>query len=367
MKGNKAGHNLSLQSHCPCKNEISFQMSTATQDSNSASHPKSGNPIGPDGTEWPFGWEDRFHGLMLLAGLMAVAISFVCGYFGQLTIDFADVVPKLALVLVLMAAAAQYRYRSEVKCYHSCLMVLWVIVITNLHLFPMYFAARRDVPMCDDLFAACDRMMGFEVPDVLATLAPYTGFNKFMLAAYNTLIAFMTIAVVIPMVFDRIDRAKAFAIGCLVAASVSMPIFACYQAVGPYFHYDYVPMVDSLDEIEGMLAVLKADGWYQIDINNKDGLICFPSFHVILTVLAAAAVWPFKKFRILAVTWASLIVASTVTCGIHYTVDVVGGLVVAGLSHCVALKYLQWESAESTNLDRLRGWFSRREYEYSAG
>ncbi len=291
-------------------------------------------------------WEDKFHGLMAVTACIAILISVLAGYFGQLTIGFIDCLPRIAIVVALAVAALQYRYRDEVKCYQICMMVMWVILITNVHLFPMYFAARLDVPMHDGILASFDQMMGLEVTDVLAWIEGYPRLNRFMLNVYNSLIPFMTIATVLPLVFNRMDRAKGFALSCLVAAIVSLPIFACFQVVGPYHYYGYESIIASLSEIEGMFTTLKADGWYHIDANNMDGLISFPSFHVILTALAAIAVWPFRYVRWPAVAWATLIIMSTVTCGVHYLVDAVAGLAIVGLAHCVVMKYLEWESSE---------------------
>ena len=39
-----------------------------------------------------------------------------------------------------------------------------------------------------------------------------------------------------------------------------------------------------------MLLNLKTDSLFVIDVSNRDGLITFPSFHVVLTVLAAASI-----------------------------------------------------------------------------
>jgi membrane-associated phospholipid phosphatase len=56
----------------------------------------------------------------------------------------------------------------------------------------------------------------------------------------------------------------------------------------------------------------------------------------VLTVLAAVALWPIRWLRWPATVWATLIVVSTVTTGIHYTIDVLGGLGLAVTAHAGA-------------------------------
>jgi membrane-associated phospholipid phosphatase len=68
---------------------------------------------------------------------------------------------------------------------------------------------------------------------------------------------------------------------------------------------------------------------------------------VVLTVLAAAALWPLRRLRWPVTIWAALIVVSTVTTGIHYTVDVLGGLAIAAVAHRGALVYSRWEQGRS--------------------
>jgi membrane-associated phospholipid phosphatase len=86
---------------------------------------------------------------------------------------------------------------------------------------------------------------------------------------------------------------------------------------------------------------------FVVDLGNHDGLICFPSFHTILALLAATALWPVRYVRWPSALLAALIVMSTVTTGWHYVTDVVGGFVVTALSLAVARGYLRLERAPS--------------------
>lgn len=293
-------------------------------------------------------WEGKFHAVMLAATL-AVLMTSLYGYLCcNIAATVSGMVPVLSMLLLLVAGAVQYRWRDEPKCFNIVMMVVWIIVITNLHFFPMYMAARQDVPMSDEVLANFDQAIGIEVPAVLAALRPYPGFNHFMLWVYGTLIPFMTLATILPPLLNRMDKAKEFAIGCIVAAGIAMPIFACFQAVGPWDYYGFSPAIPSLSGKAEMLASLKTGGLFVIDMTNRDGLITFPSFHVVLTVLAAVALWPVRYLRWITTVWAALIVVSTVTTGIHYLIDVFGGLAVAGIAYGCARAYLRWETRSFT-------------------
>jgi membrane-associated phospholipid phosphatase len=292
----------------------------------------------------PGKWEYEFHLLMTLATFLVVLVSYYGHFCCKLTASFTQMLPTLLLLLFLLAVAAQYRWREAQKCFHVVMMVFWIVVITNFHFFPMYMAARQDVPMSDAWLARMDQMIGIEVPAVMKWLRPYAAFNNFMLTVYGTLIPLMTLATVLPPLLNRMDKAKEYAIACLVAAAIALPAFACFQAVGPWDYYGYDPVIPSLSAKASMLAALKTDAWFQIDVTNRDGLITFPSFHVVLTVLAAVTLWNVRYLRWPATIWATLIVISTVTTGIHYLVDVVGGLAVAFVAYGLAQAYVRWES-----------------------
>src|SRR5262249_33271432 len=152
--------------------------------------------------------------------------------------------------------------------------------------------ARQDVALNDELLANCDRAMGVEVPAVLAAIEPYPVVERLLLQIYLTLIPLMTLAAVLPALANRFDDGKRFIVGCIVAATISLPIFAHMQAVGPWDYYGFEPPIAALGGKEAMLMALKTDSLFVIDVTNRDGLITFPSFHVVLTVLAAAALWP---------------------------------------------------------------------------
>jgi len=58
---------------------------------------------------------------------------------------------------------------------------------------------------------------------------------------------------------------------------------------------------------------------------------CFPSLHVALAMIAAAF-WPDRKTRAVAIVWAAAIAVSTLTTKQHYAIDVLGGAVVGAVA-----------------------------------
>ena len=287
-----------------------------------------------------------FHLTMIAAFLGSLVISAIGYAFCDISVAWKQAIPLALTLLLLSGMAAQYKWRKETRCFNITMMALWIVVVTNAHFFPMYMAARRVVPLCDATLAGFDRWLGLEVPTVLAVMKNYPLLNSWMLAIYGTLIPLMTLATVLPPILNRMETAKEFLLSCLVAATISLPIFAFVQAVGPWDFYGFQPAIPSLSLKAGMLQTLDSAQVFMVDLSNRDGLITFPSFHVILTVLAAASLRSYRRLRWIVMPWAALIVMSTVTTGIHYSIDVIGGLGIATFSWWCATRYLKW-------LDRL--------------
>lgn len=279
---------------------------------------------------------DRFH-LLFTAFALATALVWLAGYlFWGLSIEARAAWPTLAMLFTVLVVAAQYRWRVEPRLFNLLMMVFWIILVTNGHFFPMYMAARTDVPLSDAWLARCDQAMGLEVSTVRAWMAQRPALDAALLEIYKTLIPLMTVATIVPPLVHRPDRSKRFVLACVIAACIALPIFARVQAVGPWEYYRFDPLIPSLANKASMLAQLKSPNPFLVDLANRDGLITFPSFHVVLTALAAATLWPLKWLRWPITAWAALIIASTVTTGIHYSIDVVGGLAVAAIAWCLA-------------------------------
>jgi membrane-associated phospholipid phosphatase len=297
--------------------------------------------------------EFRFHAVMTVIVLPVAAFSVIGALAWQIRVAPGQLILRGALLLVLLAGAAFYRWRRLEKAENLILMTFWAVLITNLYLLPEYIIARRNISYSDSLLARTDALLGVEVPDVLRLMDAAPFLAAVLRLAYGLLILLVMLAVMVPPMVGRMDKAKEYAVACLAAASFSLPVFALVQAVGPASVYGYPP--SPLEEgVQQTFQILKSDAVYVLDLGDFDGLICFPSFHTALAVLAAVALWPVRYLRWPSTAVAVLIVLSTVPAGGHYVVDILGGLAVSAAALAVARVYLRWEAGGSRALGRLR-------------
>jgi membrane-associated phospholipid phosphatase len=132
-------------------------------------------------------------------------------------------------------------------------------------------------------------------------------------------------------------QAREFLLGNLVAFAIGVPLFALLPAVGPWTYFHLAPN-PAQAACWAQLASMRLPGPYLFQ-DQATGVVCFPSFHVIWAILCAAALWGFRPIRIPVALLSAMIIASTLTTGWHYFIDVLGGITVAVLSMAIARIY----------------------------
>lgn len=222
-------------------------------------------------------------------------------------------------------------------------MLFWADLLGVVHKLPTVIAARLQVPLLDSVLASCDRALGLKVNEVVAWIRQYPNLDWFLIRCYDQLVPMILAAVVIPPLFNQMRRAKEYVLATYVATLIGIVWFALVQALGPWEYYHYSCGVFQDRYVETFHA-LKTEPVFHFDYSYSDGLVCFPSFHTALAVLAAYALWSIPHVRWPASGLATLIVVSTVTSGTHYLIDVWGGLLVAAVGVWIARGFIRIEA-----------------------
>jgi membrane-associated phospholipid phosphatase len=272
-----------------------------------------------------------------------VALSAWGMHAVKLSLSASQVLPRLIVLGLLLAGAAFYRWRKLDRAVNLILMTFWYILIGNLLLLPMYILARSNVELSDAWLARMDARLGVEVPAVMRLMERFPAVAWALGVSYDTLVVLMTLAIMVPPLCGRMDKAKEFALATVAAAALSLPLFAAFPALGPWHYYGYAPSPFQAEFMQVFLA-LRGDGRVVLDLTDLNGLICFPSFHTILALLSGAALWSIPYARWPGAVLALLIVLATVPIGGHYVVDVVAGLLVTPASLALARGYLWLEA-----------------------
>src|SRR5262245_63918222 len=109
-----------------------------------------------------------FHATMTVVVLIVIAISVWGMNASGIRVPFQQLLPKIGLYALILVAAAVYKYRQCDSLVAALMIVFWMGLVSDLHIYPMFLAGRQQVEYCDATLAEIDRAIGIEVMDVMA-------------------------------------------------------------------------------------------------------------------------------------------------------------------------------------------------------
>jgi hypothetical protein len=270
--------------------------------------------------------------LVLLAA--QIPVFALCGFalnwpvFG--TIGF------VGLTVIAISAYCFYRARSAVLG-HAVASFAQMPLLSIALIGWTYSAAATGAPMQDENLAAMDAALGFDWmawkqaivsdPDIL-----YGASYLYSLLDKQTLI--VGVAAVIFLRFTAFHR---FLIAWVLTATTVIACSAFAPAFAAFYHYGVVEEMRQImfvasgyihiDQLEQVRAGAPFDPYH-----HPVGIIAFPSFHAAGGVLLAYLFWnlPLLRWPMLLINLGMILVTPVI--GSHYLVDIIAGVIVAGLA-----------------------------------
>ncbi len=278
-----------------------------------------------------------FHRRMAYVLLIVLAVSVVgC----RLTSIHTNVSGRVIAIVVMFAMISPlplyWNEKGRTALREAALVIPWEMLFAATLSFPVLIAARLQFPLQDSLFGRIDGLLGVRVPGIV-DWANQHWLGILISRSYPLMLPLLAAAGFGPTLMGQMKRSREFLVGNLVAFAIGVPLFALLPAVGPWYYYHLAPNLPQADCWAQLLS-LRLPGPYVFQ-DQAAGIICFPSFHVIWAILSGAALWDFRLFRIPVALLSAMIIASTLTTGWHYFIDVLGGIAVAVLSMAIARVY----------------------------
>ncbi|HTW81827.1 MAG TPA: phosphatase PAP2 family protein [Terracidiphilus sp.] len=248
--------------------------------------------------------------------------------------------------LVLFLCAVYSRLRPLPRMIETTelalLSLLVLAVLTELTLL----TARSRYGLVDAQLSAADAAFHFSTGYFVRSVAKFPLLARFLQICYQLAIPMISLSVIIPPILGHANASRRSILAIVLAAIVTVSIFWFLPAAGPWTVQGFQPTIEQ-SAVTNYLSLLKTHAPFTTDCKTT-AIISFPSFHVVLAIVAAAAIGSIRVLRIAAWTLAALICISTITTGWHYGVDVVGGLIIAWASIAVAGWIVQ-EPASATS------------------
>lgn len=214
------------------------------------------------------------------------------------------------------------------------------------------------MPLVDPVLHRADVLLGVDLETMIDASIRVPGLPTLLAAAYESSFVLVFATVLIFAWTGRAERAcelcGVFNL-CLLAATISSTLI---PAIGA-FHYLSIPAAlqarlpagSGIYHLGQLFALRQAEG-FVIDPTQLQGVVTFPSFHMALALMTAAAWRGVPRVRVAIFAWQGLVILSTIPIGGHYVVDLAGGAICWGLVHRLWHKALPITSAKWPSGDR---------------
>jgi membrane-associated phospholipid phosphatase len=227
----------------------------------------------------------------------------------------------LVAVITLCVASRLYRRRSPpIACLTTA--VAQITAFSHVGALLTYAAmAATPAPLADALFNRADAAIGFNWLEWYQTIeaAPLVHFT---LALAYASVPVQGVGLILYFSFKDERRVQEFLMAAIFAVLLITPIMMLLPAIGAWTQHG----IGLVEPWRADILLLRSHTL--TTIRQTQGIISFPSFHVILAVLliymarGCALFWPTVFVNV-------LMIVAVPTEGAHYGVDVLGGFAAA--------------------------------------
>ena len=271
----------------------------------------------------------------LAVNLTLAACSFVMLGFcllahppGAWQAAYSLVIATPVLLAPMLVPAAWWHQHKNAEKRDAALMLPWSMLLASLVAQMAATAATFQFPMRDGLWHNVDLALGIRIPAVMAWAAQHPGLQKSLAWCYDQLHPMMLVAILLLPLLGRRKSAERYILANALGFVIGLPFMVFLPAIGPWVTWHFPPTGPQTICESGILILRHGS----IPPNGLFGAtVCLPSFHTFWAVLTAQALWTFRWLRYPAILLAVFIIASTMTMGWHYGVDVIAGILLAAI------------------------------------
>lgn len=201
----------------------------------------------------------------------------------------------------------------------------------------LVYSAGAHFPLVDDNLYAIDRAMGFDWAAMLRWFAGYPALVDLTRFAYEQAGPQVGVIFLALLFACQNVRLMKFVTAQFLALVVVHIVAIFLPAVGAYGYLGLTsadhPAMVLTSEGRTVVQVMQLRTGELFDLARAPmmGLITFPSYHTVMALHSAWALWPVRALRWPAVTFNILVWVGTLLHGSHHLIDTIAGAVVAVL------------------------------------
>lgn len=238
---------------------------------------------------------------------------------------------------MLVGAEVVYtRYRPDVRISAVCGMLAVLTTASVVAAIISHTGIRLGFPRIDAALSRADLAMGIYAPAIVSSLAKYPIFAVILENIYSTSYQVCIACALVLAASGRMSKAREFAFAftfCIIGASA---ISVFWPALGSTVFHG-VEAMPGLPRSAGnfhmaIVNYYRTDPAATFDLRKIQGVVTFPSFHIVMAVLVPYALRGTGVAAWIAVAWGSLVAISAVVIGGHYVIDLIAGIMIWGFS-----------------------------------
>lgn len=276
--------------------------------------------------------------------IAVMSVATVVGYRAAgLSFGWASL-QAIGLGAVPCVAVAYYyrRLRPDVFVSFTTESFAQLLLVLTLGGALSYPLATIGFPYCDALLHGADVWMGLDWRAHLRFVSERPPLGTITLLAYDSVLLQLVVLLIVLVPTLRFVRFQQFVLANALGLCIALAVFAFMPAAGTYSFLDI-----GNGEYAGLSPVVTADQKVHLDalrsgkqvlVDEMSGLITFPSFHAEWAIFFMWAFYPVKRLRAGAILLNLAVLASTPVQGAHYFIDLIGGVIVAGVSIYCAVR-----------------------------
>jgi hypothetical protein len=281
---------------------------------------------------------------------LAIAIAAVVAVFTfalvRMDVAWLGFTPIIVLSALLAALEKYYgKNATGQRISLACGMIAVLIPASILAGAIAHASLRMGRPFVDQNLSAIDQAIRWHSPDVVIAFAAYPSVSSVLSMIYHSSLPVCIACALAIAVSGRAERAAEFAwiyVLCILVAAVSAIFF---PALGSTVYHGIEGIsglpVDAGNFHLPIVEYYRNDPSAVFSPGKMTGVVTFPSFHTVMAMVVPYALRGKGFVFLFAVSWASLVILSSVVIGGHYLVDLVAGC----LCWAVAARTVSWRSS----------------------
>jgi len=275
-----------------------------------------------------------YHRLIwLLVALQAVMVACTVPFYSAFGLHFlwSGMTTRVAFVGLLTAGAFFTRGDKD-GVSHIFVGFLLIVGCTALMGPAQYLAVALKRPLVDPWLAAADASMGVSVPAITDWTSHHPWLLRCLVLAYQSLLPQFALPIIVyGAIRPRLDTLWEYVFHFHVCAILTVIGLALWPAACVFSYYGVPSLLDQT-RFTAHFEGLRAGTFHVLNLEDLEGLISFPSFHVAGALMVT---WACRRepYLLAGVGLLNLLlIASTVMTGAHYALDIVATLAMFGLS-----------------------------------